>query len=427
MIEDRASTSADTADPSRRGGARHLLAARILEQGAIGLGSLLLARRLGVEGFAPLSALFVFNSFAVLASDFGLGLAVLRGPLGSVGWGALHRLRWVNSGIVVLGGVIGLVLGGETGVLVFSCGLIWWLSAESYVRRSALLRQGQVMRVAFMEGVGAVSFAALIAVAWWQADSALVLAASAFVALHAVSVLLSSGWGHAFGPGHPGRDVLVVWLTQLLAYGSANIDFVIVSVVLGATAFSVYSVGFRVAAVVTAQVSYAAHRLMVVDFGQGDGSSDHQGVYDHRMRQLFPVGLAACALTIVIAPVLPLILGDEWTSVTGVVVVLSIAVPWRTVLGVSGALAMGADRTRVLLRWEVLRLVVIAAALTVAAFASFGAFVAAASATAIVTAYGLHRAMCHSTGVRVPRWFGLASALAIPLAIALAAVIDLTP
>lgn len=88
---------------------------------------------------------------------------------------------------------------------------------------------------------------------------------------------------------------------------------------------------------------------------------------------------------------------------------------------------MGADRTRVLLRWEVLRLVVIAAALTVAAFASFGAFVAAASATAIVTAYGLHRAMCHSTGVRVPRWFGLASALAIPLAIALAAVIDLTP
>lgn len=427
MIEDRPSTPLPNAAPAREGGARHLLMARIVEQGALGLGSLLLARRLGIDGFAALSAVFVFNSFAVLASDFGLGLAVLRAPLGSVGLRTLHHLRWANVGVVVATGLVGLLLGDETGLLVASCGLIWLVSAEGYVRKSALLRMGRVKRVAVIETIGAVLFAVLIVVAWWQAEYAPLFAAGAFLAMHAAGVVLSGGWRSAFGPNPPDRDVLFLWMTQLLAYGSANVDFIVVGVLISAGAFSVYSLGFRVAAVVTAQVSYAAHRLMVVDFGEADDSPDHQRVYDRRMKQLFPVGLGACVLTIAIAPVLPLLLGDEWRPVTGVVVVLSIAVPWRTVLGVSGALAMGASRTRVLLAWEVVRLLVTAGVLVAAAVVSFSAFVAAAAATSILTTYALHRALCAGTSVRIPRWFALATVLAAPLSLFLATLIDLTP
>ena len=78
-----------------------LLASRVIEQCVLGGASLLLAARLGLDGFAPVSALLVVNSAAVTLSDYGIGLAALRCPPGeTVALRSLQRMRLVNLAIL---------------------------------------------------------------------------------------------------------------------------------------------------------------------------------------------------------------------------------------------------------------------------------------------------------------------------------------
>src|SRR5690606_1743537 len=51
---------------------------RVMEQGLLGLAMLLLAARLGVRDFAPVSVLFVVNSLSATLADHGVAYSVLR-------------------------------------------------------------------------------------------------------------------------------------------------------------------------------------------------------------------------------------------------------------------------------------------------------------------------------------------------------------
>ena len=83
---------------------RGLVVSRVVDQAALGLGSLVLARHLGPEAFAPVATLFVFNSLAVQLADQGASFALLRSPPGTtLSTVRLRRMRVVNAVVVALG------------------------------------------------------------------------------------------------------------------------------------------------------------------------------------------------------------------------------------------------------------------------------------------------------------------------------------
>ena len=89
--------------PGRRVGA--LLVSRSAEQAVLGIGSILLARAVGLEAFVPISVLLIVTSMSLTLSDYGLGADALRleeGRLASLG--ELRRVRACNAVIAAIGG-----------------------------------------------------------------------------------------------------------------------------------------------------------------------------------------------------------------------------------------------------------------------------------------------------------------------------------
>lgn len=389
----------------RQGRTSALLVARVVEQAALGIGSLLLARRLGLDGYAPLAAVTIVNSFAVSLSDYGLGLAVMSSPLRATGAHLMTRVRMGNGLLILAVAVAAAFIEGDVRIVIVGGAVLWAVAAEGYVRKAALIRQGRTRQVARAEILGSLVFAASVALALAWPSHALILTTAGLVAKHVVESLLSWGWRQAFSPTGGTVPMISVWATQALAYASANVDFLIVGVVISSEAFSVYSLGFRLAAVVTAQVSYAVQRVMLVDFAEATDRGQRQRVLDRRFRQLFGVGIGGAVVIALGAPLAPLVLGGSWKPIVGVVLVLAVGVPWRMVLSVSGTMAMGSGLVRSLVVWESGRAIVTTVVLLGAAYGGFPWFVGASSAVAILTSCAVYVLVVRSTDLRP--WRGL--------------------
>ena len=70
--------------PARSAGSRRvrlLVMGKLADQGALFLGSLLVARAVGPAAFAPVGVLLIVNSMSVQLSDLGLGFAVHSSPI----------------------------------------------------------------------------------------------------------------------------------------------------------------------------------------------------------------------------------------------------------------------------------------------------------------------------------------------------------
>jgi O-antigen/teichoic acid export membrane protein len=345
-------------------------------------------------------------------------MRLLSAPLRSLGVRSIWIVRSLGAGIAIVGVVTGGIVGGTVGVVIAACGVIWAVSAEAYVRKAALIRLQRTSWVAGVEVAGTVVFgvAAAAGVAW-PAD-AVAWVGAAFVAKHVLEAVACRGWHSAFAEHGEGLEhALHVWLTQVLAYGCANVDFVVVGVMLSSAAFSVYSLAFRIAAVITSQVSYAAQRVMLVEFGEAADEHERQAVYESRLRGLFTTGLLAMSGTMLLAPLFPWVLGSDWDAIVGCTVVLAIGIPWRMTLGITGTMTLGAGMARRLTGWEVIRLVLTVIGLVIGASFGFRSFVVAATVVAVATAYLLHVFATTATSTRVPKWLGVASIAAVALAV----------
>lgn len=410
-----------SAQPSngRPGRTRVLLAARVVEQGAYGLVSLLLARWVGLDGYAPIGALLVFNSLAIVTSNFGVGIAILGGRLKAVGAVQVRRMRQVNALILATSVVAGLVVGGTWGSAIFWGGAIWFFSSEAFVRKSALLRLGHHRRVAGLEVAGSLAFLFIAATTVRFGDAALAISGGGLVTKHLIESAGPRHWTEVLGTTNRSRPG-TVWWTQLLAYLIANVDFLIVSVFLSAESFAVYSLGFRAASLITSQISYAFGRVVMVEFAEASTADETQATYRLRAGQLLWAGVGGGVLMAAMAPLLPLFLGGDWRDAAWVVVLLAVATPWRMLIGVTGALMITSDRADRLVRWEVGRLVGTLVVLSLAALGNLWTFTAAVSIVAVVFTTGYNEAAPRVAGIRTWRIPVALAPPAIVAAIALA-------
>jgi O-antigen/teichoic acid export membrane protein len=404
-----------------------LLVSRVVEQCVLGGAALLLAGRLGLEAFAPVSALLVVNSAAVTLSDYGVGLAVLRCPPGQqVAVRSLRMMRLLNVAIALAGVVVGLRIGSTAGTLVLASVVIWAVSAEAFVRKAAALATGHGRNCAVAELLGSAAFAVPVVV-FATGDRALAVVGGALVLKHLIEALVARAGRTQFGPDGVAPRLRALCSSQVLAYALGNVDYVIVALVLGATAFSIYSLAYRVAVAVPSVVAYVATRTAVSDFSTADGMAERQVRYSKYVRPLFLIGSASAVVAIGIGALLPALLGSSWDAVAPTIAVLALAAPWRMIAGQAGALAIADGSEHHLVRWELTRLVIFATAFVLAALAGFAAFVAVVTCAWIIGVTRLHQLAARRGGLRHWRALVPLAAGACALAIATAVLTGVTP
>lgn len=396
-----------------------LLAARAVEQGALALMLIVLARRLGPELFAPVSVLFVVNSLAVTASDFGLGLDLLRLPQERVlALAALRRVQLANFFVGVGALMVGLVIGGLWGAVIVTSGLIWGLSAEAYIRGAGALRRGLARHTAVAD-VAASLFAlvAVLALATGDGVEVVLVTGLALAARHLIGAAMLRGWRADFSTLGERARPTTPWISQLLAFATANVDYLVAGIFLGPQFLSIYLVALRLANAAPSQIANVTNRIAVADFAAASSES-RQGLYSRVAVRVGLIASAAALATAAAAPLLPWLLGPSWSEVAPVAVVLATAVPARMLAGIAGALALATHAARLLIVVEVGRLAATAAALFAAALIGAPIFVVAASVVATGSTAVIHYAIARHAQVRTPAWMWPSTAACIALAVA---------
>jgi PST family polysaccharide transporter len=402
-----------------------LLAGRVVEQAVLGLGGLGLARAVGVRPFAAISTLLVVNSLSTTLSDFGLGSHLLRLPPGRhVSRRSLVAARAAAFTAGVVAVVVGLVVGGDAGGVCSAGGVLWWLTAESSITKSAALRDRRNASVAVAESIASVVTAGLLVAAMVSESEALLLVAVGLVAKPVVEVLLVRRPRSAFGAG-PGDDRFVgLWVNQLVAVANNNVDYVVVGVVLGPTAFALYVLAFRLTSLLPSQLAYVTGRLSAVDLAAGEGPAARAATYRRYVTLLFAAGVCATVATAGAAPVLPTVLGDEWRQAVAMTAMLAVAIPWRMTYGLVWTAAAVDRVTASFVLWDGARFVLAAVALVAAAAFGLEAFVVTSAVVTVVGVTALHAVVSRLTAVRVPRWLHAVAVAAVAGLLVAAAVTD---
>ncbi len=407
---------------TRKSTLRPLTISRVVDQAALGLGSLLLARVLGPDAFAPVAVLFIVNSLAVQISDFGVGFAVYRSAPGvRIARRSLERLRSVNTAIAVVAAAVGAVMWSLDGAIVAAGGVVWLLTSESYVRKAGALKQRQTAQVVGAEVAGAVVFlAGATIVAALDVDPAWV--AVPFVLKHVVEVVGIRSWTDAFAPdGEPARSG-PEWLGQVMTYLVANVDYVLIGWLLGPELLSLYVIAFRFASAVPAVLATPLPQPAFLDLAEVP-ATDRQPVYDGLLRRIAMIGAVGTGVLLIAAPVLPWLLGSEWEQTAPLLALLAVAVPWRLLLGTTVALAITAGRARAVVVWEAVRLVITAGAVALATTGGLSTTAAVVSRATIVLLTGEHALAGRVGHVLVPRWLVAATGAASLLLLVLAVVV----
>lgn len=391
-----------------------LLISRTAEQGVLGLASLLLAWRLGVRDFAPVSALLVFNSFAVVTADFGLGTDLMGRPMGDFAMGAVTNVRIWNSAFGLLITFTGIGLGGSWTVLLIGAGFVWISASEAFIRKSSLIKLGRPIVAARGEILGSVLLAFGVTGAFATPTYAVAVVAAGLTGKHLSEALLCRGWTDVFSTTGQGRWNPAVWFSLLLNFAIANVDFLIVAAVISGDAFSIYSLGFRIASTLVALVSYVVNRVAVVDFGEAHRGGTLGESYRHRRLQMYLFGVLAGLLSVIVVIPVSGLLGEDWKGLVGVVAVLSLATPFRMCggLGVVAAIAVG--KARQVTRWEACRLVLATAVLALSGLFGLRYFATAASVVAIATTVSYDQMTLDLAGESRRSWI-LGSGLMISL------------
>jgi O-antigen/teichoic acid export membrane protein len=358
-----------------------LVLSRLVDQGVLAAGSLALARLEGPEAFAPIALLLVINSLAIQVSDFGLGFAVLRARAGQLlASASLRRLRFLSCVVLGLGTLVGLTLGGVPGATIVSGSWVWALSAEAYVRKSAALRGHRHREVAVAEITGAVLLASVVGLIW-ALDLSIGWFGLGLVAKHAIEIVAIRDWEGIFSRGGAPPRSGAEWLGQVSSYAVANVDYLIVGLVLAPSELSTYLIAFRVASAFPALLANPITNTAFVELAEAS-PADRVMIRRGILRRAFLLGLTGAGMVMLLAPLVPQILGSAWSGTGWLVAILAPAVPFRLLLGTAVASAITIGAANRLVVWELGRFIALGA--TAFLGATFG-LVAATAAVSIMT------------------------------------------
>ncbi len=394
--------SAPTIDPvetpgvARRGA--WMVLGRIADQGAIGLAGVVLAARLSVPDYAPVALILVAHSIAATLSDLGLAHEMLR--LGSGETGDRRMLRFVRL-VNVACVVVGVVLAALGFIVPALMAGLWALNSEAMLRQSAVMLVDDHRRLGIVQVVVAVMLAALVVAFGFDATS-LGLAIAARVAIELVMLPAPDRWFSARSSARDDLEPARVFATHLVGYGNRNVDFLIGAPFLGQANFARYVFAYRLANAGFAPVGTIATRLGIAELAADPDKLEPR--YHRGLRVLFAGGVLAAVTTALGALVVPMVVGDRWSDAVPLIILLTVALPFRFIDGVISPLLYVSNRHQQAMVLELIRLFVIGASVLVGAWFGLQGLAVAMSASTIVTVWAGHRWAGAKAGVTTPRW-----------------------
>ncbi len=366
-----------------------MIGTRGLDQLALGAASLLIARRTGTQGFAPFASIFILYAMTAQIGDRGLGFAILRTPANAaLAADARSQRNLFNAVVAVVGLVVGGRIGGDVGVVVAIAGLALLTGPIVFVGRAALQWSGQTRRLSMGEAAGAVAFLLATVVFVRDADD-LMLFGLICIGKHVIEMLVQGWPSEVFAPGGSTVRASGVWASQIVTYVAANVDYLLVGALLGEVALSIYAIGFRLASAFSSVIAAPLTRTSFVDFANSQRVQDQ---HDRLLRQIAVFGLSGIVMTLVVAGVLPTVLGPGWEQTRAVTAVLGIALPWRLLLGPVVALGLTKGRAKRVVGWELVRTVGLVAAIIVGSSSVVDVAGAVAAATILSIGWSYRRA-----------------------------------
>lgn len=337
-------------------------ASRVIEQGTLMLGAVLLARVSTPSEYAPVAVLLTVSSASLTLADLGLGVQVLRVPEAGIPR-LFRRPLLVSAAIGLAVTVLSLLLpiGRDQVLIGVSLGLMWSLSTVLNVARSLALQQRREQLQLCATISASVGFLAAVLL---LPSSIAVVAGVALVARSLIELALLIpllGLSSAEEP-HDWK----VFFNQLLAFVGTNLDFVIVAAALGPEAFALYLLAFRVSAGPTAVLATVFTRI-----GASRLASMEPSIRSTKLRGWLRIGFGLGVLVALgiaaVSPLLGWLLGGEWASIGDIVRILAIATPFRLIHGLLGSSFLVEKADHLLLRIELVRVMASIVVLWVAA------------------------------------------------------------
>lgn len=378
--------------------------ARILDQGGVGLVTLLLAQRSTIEAYGAIALLLIGYAAATTLADLGVAHELLRlAPGDRAAARNLRVLRTVSWVVGSAGVASAIVAPGRITTAAAAGAVIWGLAGWVYLRQSAALLQGEHRRLALAGGCGSLVLVTSVVLFARGPAAVTVVGLALIVRLLLEGALLPSAKAYFSGGGRRLRPASV-FATHLVAYGGRNLDYLVAGPVLGGAAFAQYVLAYRLANSCYAPFGAVTTRLGITTLGDSTGTHG-EGRYRALLASLATLGLLAGVATVVASMALDDVAGERWSSAGRLMAVLAIAMPWRFIEGLIAPVAYTAGRHGDAVKVEAVRLVVIALAVLVGThWGIFGLAVAMTAAT-IVTSWGGHRWVAPRAGRRLPRSF----------------------
>ena len=333
------------------------------------LNLVVLGRLLTPEDFGLVAMVTAVVGVAELVRDFGITTASIQSPtLSTI---QKNNLFWINSSLGLVLAVTAALLSRPLGrfysderlvEITLAISLVFLLNGFQAQYQVELTRSLRFKALALTDiasntlALGAGVVAAALGASYWS----LVLMQLTSAVLLLTSRIFVSEWH----PGMPGRNGSVgrflryggnLGIAQFLNYLSANAPSVLMGYSFGASALGSYSRASQIAALPVNQVFGPLTNVALTTLVRLTESGPfNRAVGTMQLLLGYTASLGSSFLVVFSAPIIFLLLGDKWDSVSPVLQILAVGITFQAATFVSYWVFLAKDRTASLLRYNVL-------------------------------------------------------------------------
>lgn len=311
---------------------------RILLQFA---GVVILARLLSPHDYGLLAIVVVIIGVGEIFRDFGLSSAAVRAPELTSEQGT--NLFWINTGIgVVLGGALfaaaaplAAVYGQvEVRPIAQAMAIIFVLNGLATQFRAHLMRGLRFRWLAIVDvlaaalALGVAIGGALLGWEYW--------ALVAQQITQALVILMGAVLGARWRPGKPRRDVSVrsflrfggnLVLSQVVNYGTNNVDTALVGYAYGAAPLGLYNRAYQLVVTPLSQIQspVTSVAIPILSTIQDDQKRFSAYLVRGQFALGYPISLALGVVVVAAEPITELMLGEKWLAAVPLLQLFAVA------------------------------------------------------------------------------------------------------
>lgn len=319
----------------------------------------MLARGLGPRDFGVFSTIVAVLAAGAALADLGLGQlavrAVAQGQLLEVA-GVRAALPWLYlsaAGVLLASGIVSWAVTGS-GPMAAAAAVLVGVSyvlaqARTGVERGYWLGALRVARATGIELVASVLRFVAVGLVWWSGVATVLRFAWGIGIAGLLTLLVTLRWLRFRPPSLPAappglgrrtvRDALPFGLSSLSWNGFTESPKLLLATAAGVTAVGLYAAGARFLAAATiplqSVLNVVTPRLFAAARGPGS-TATHRRAFFRSLLGVTALGAAFALVLLLLAPVVPIMLGHDYVSAIPVLRALALSLPFQALAFAAG-------------------------------------------------------------------------------------------